>query len=481
MSCTTRSDLLSSKAVTVGFRRLVGATVLGSSHSACHGRFVATLALLPLLAAACGGGGGGGGEPQPPAPVAPNEAIFGPEGGTLTLTDGVDAGVSLTVPPGVLGTPTRVKIVAAAVNPQILSVFPVYRFEPASLVSSGEPFTVTFRASDQLFSGGGGADTVAFRQDGVAGPWAALGDATIDYVSRQVTVSTLRLGDFVAWNGTLHRLFTQDRSVLDPALPTAVERLSGQPVPVSNGSSTLLVGRGSLASFWSSPATDNLLIVHGLIGSPVDFLGADDLVASLPSTVKNIVLLAYPSASGVQRSGNALYDEIQARRQPGFGCSILGHSLGGLVARYLLERAADDPTRPGYRPQDEPLGQTVASLVLLGVPNAGADLGGLLLGTLLPLVPETEQSLLQAAIDISFRNDAITLQLNGTYIDNPTLYHTVYGDIGGQSDGVVTVASALAVPRFGAETATLFPVGHQALHTEARQNGVAAHIAALLQ
>lgn len=430
------------------------------------------LFLLVASLAACGGGGA-------PAPdvLGPNEAIIGPAGGSLVLRDGPYAGAAVHVPPAALAAPTRFRI--STVSGDLVSLFPVLLFEPASLRTT-LPLRVTVPIGATLFEDLGGDGLACCRRGASAATWSLLGDNEIDPARRLVTASTTELGEFVAWNGGLHRLFTQQTELIDPAAPVATEVLGGVPITIAGGSGLVTVGRGSLASFWSSGAADNLLIVHGLIGSPLDFLGADDLVQGLGPQWRNIVLVAYPSASGVASNANRLYDEIQANREPGWGCSIVGHSLGGLVARYLLERSAVDPARAGAGSGDEPLGAAVGNLLLLGVPNGGSDLGSALVATILPLLPAAEQYKLQAAIDLSYRPDAVTMSLNANYVDNPTRYHVLYGDLGGQSDGVVNVASALALPLFGPETATAFVAAHDALHTEAAQNGVLVRMQQLL-
>jgi hypothetical protein len=73
-----------------------------------------------------------------------------------------------------------------------------------------------------------------------------------------------------------------------------------------------------------------------------------------------------------------------------------------------------------------------------------------------------------------------TAQLNAAYVDNATDYHVIYGDVGTGTDGVVAVASALAVPLSGPETATVFVATHVDLHVRAAALGVAARINDLL-
>ena len=73
------------------------------------------------------------------------------------------------------------------------------------------------------------------------------------------------------------------------------------------------------------------------------------------------------------------------------------------------------------------------------------------------------------------------LQLNASYVDNATRYHLIYGDIGIGSDGVVSVASVLALPLFGSETEKMFGATHPGLHRDATTLGIAVWIGTLLQ
>lgn len=439
-----------------------------------HRRSLALWSVLGLLVVACGGSGG-----SSTADVRTAGALIGPQGGTIAFPPGRNAGVSLTVPPGAVLVPTQITIEAEASNPRIVSMFPVYRVQPRGLTLA-LPATVSVRIGDGLVDAEGHSAAVCF-QEGVLGEaWQALLDSEVDDATQCVRARTQRLGDFVAWSGGLHRLTTQEFMLLDPAVPTRGDLVGGLVITIPNGGFEVPVGRGSLASFWSSPASDNVLIVPGLLGSPLDFLGSQDLPAALGPGTKNIVLLAYPTGRGVAATANWLYDEIRAHRQPGFGCTIVGHSMGGLIGRYLLEQSADDTTRAGWQPTDAPLTDTVTQLVLLGVPNAGSEFGDELVNGLLPNVPAAQRYLLQAVHDISYQPDAIALRMNAAYVDNATRYHVLYGDLGSGTDGVVTVASALALPLVPPESAWMWTAQHDQLHVLAASLGIVARIDLLL-
>lgn len=397
----------------------------------------------------------------------------------MVFADGPHAGIGLSIPPGALTEATPIVVRAEAPSDAILSLFPVFRVEPRGLPLLA-PSQVIVRAASQLAQAGGGLAATCLLQPRSDDAWQPLPTTIVDSGARTVASSTTWLGDFAALNASLHRLFTQPFALLDPATPARAETIAGGDAVFAAGSVALTVGRGSLESFWNSPASANVLVVPGLFGSPVDYLGSADLVAALPASVQNVVVLSYPSGRGVAATANALYDLIAARRQAGFGCAFVGHSMGGLVGRYLVEQSHADVLRPGWQAGAPSLASAVAHLVLLGVPNAGCDIGEQLVATLVAQSPATERGKVQAALDLSYRSDAITARMNALYVDNATRYHVVYGDLGG-GDGVVTVASALAVPLGPDETANAFPTFHDALHTLAAVNGVAAHVAALLQ
>jgi pimeloyl-ACP methyl ester carboxylesterase len=430
------------------------------------------------IAAACGGGGSNAPTAQPAPTVA--SATIGPAGGTVAFTVGPHAGVGIQVPAGALTAPTLVTLRAEVVVDPILSIFPVYRVEPRG-VPLQQPATITLRAASQLVQGDGQFVASGLVQPRDVDAWQPMATTIVDADKRGVAATTPWFGDFAVLNASLHRLFTQPRALLDPATPTPIATIAGGQAVFAAGDLTVRVGRGSLASFWSSPAAANVLVVPGLFGSPVDYLGAQNLVAALPASVQNVVVLSYASGPGVAATANELYNLIAAQRQPGFGCAIVGHSMGGLVGRYLIERSHTDALRPGWQPGAASFAGTVARLILLGVPQNGSDIGEALVATFLAQSRPEEQGKLQAAIDLSYRTDAITRVMNAQYVDNATRYHVAHGGLGFGTDGVVTIASALALPLGPDESAVGFPVLHDALHTEAAANGVAAHVAALLQ
>ena len=440
-----------------------------------------SLALAALLVASCGGGGGGGGvssvpSSPPTGTIVIGEAEIGPDGGTLLVAG--EAG--LMVPPGAVTAPTQFRILRQESDADIPSAFPVYRFEPGSIDLTDVSFTVSIPVGAAL-SGNGGGGLAIFRRASDVGSWSVLTQTTFDPVAQVATASTQRLGEMVVWSGILHRLFTQPHGFIDPSEPAFVESIGSVEVLSAEGSVQRQVGRGSLASFWNSSQTENIVILHGVFGSPLDFLGPEDLVENLALGYDNVVLYSFPSARGVAYAANRLYDQIQANRKPGFGCRIVGHSLGALVGRYLLERSHSDPMRAGYAVDDPPLVNEVDKIILMAPPNAGAPVAAGPLTLLEPLLLSDESYLLQSAEDLSGDVSSLPVLMNASYVDNATRYHIIYGDLGSGTDGVVPVSSVLALPLGADETATLYAAQHDDLHRLATSLGVAVWMGAVLQ
>lgn len=446
------------------------------------GLLASTALLLPLMSmASCGGGGGGGVPPIVDTDPVLAEATIGPAGGTLSIAAGEHAGLVLAIPAGAVAVATQFRVLLDVANGEVPSLFPVYRFEPQSLDLSATPVRVTVPAGNLLFASGPPALTM-FARDAAGQPWRALTDSVLDSASRTLTATaTTRLGEFVAWEGNLHRLFTQGLQLHDPARMVQTETLFGVDVPVAGGVTMRQVGQGSLTSFWNSPAQDNVIVLHGVFGSPLDFLGAEDLSNNLALTHSNVVLMSYPSARGIAYAANSLYDLILANRKSGFGCSIIGHSIGGLIGRYMLEQSPTDPDRPGYQPGDPNLDEIVPHLILIGVPNTGAKESTVPFDLIETAMPVAERQLLQVGRDLSEQPDSLPFVMNDRYIDNRTRYHVIYGDVGNGTDGVVSVDSAKAVPLSFPETAVMFNVAHDDLHRRATSTGIAVVINNMLQ
>ena len=222
-------------------------------------------------------------------------------------------------------------------------------------------------------------------------------------------------------------------------------------------------------------------MLHGLQGSPLDFRGPFDLPASLGATVKNLVFVTHPSGRGVRETANVLYDLIRSNQRPGFGCAIVGHSLGGNIGRYMVEQSHLDSARAGFDATDAPLSDVVTKLVLLGTPNAGSETAGGLFAALVPVLSGDDAAFARAGLDLLEGPGTFTALQNAAYVDNATQYHVIAGDVGIGGDGIVALPSARAIALAMGETEMVFPVAHFDLHRGAAGNGIAARIDWLLQ
>jgi pimeloyl-ACP methyl ester carboxylesterase len=85
-----------------------------------------------------------------------------------------------------------------------------------------------------------------------------------------------------------------------------------------------------------------VVLAHGLCGDPTNFLAFRRRLAH-----RNIVSFSYRPRLDYQRLATDLLSLIdRVRRQTGARqVDVVGHSLGGLAARYATEIATDDPIR----------------------------------------------------------------------------------------------------------------------------------------
>jgi len=453
-------------------------------------RFSRAVALLGLLAASCGGGGGGGsgGSSDPPALVT---GVIGPAGGVVAVTNAASPhfGTGIEFPPGALGVPTVIAIYAFDPDPDAPSFVPSYEIRPTALILTGPLPTVTVRISeaylaqmDQLPE-----DRVAlFAKDEGAEVLRYVPSVPVNTVAHTISADVDRLGKFFAGHAFIFRLLWQAPRLIDPSVPTPSQNIFGTEILVAGGDSLVLLGQGALdgpGGFWQSDATRNVVFLHGVFGSPVDFTAAGDIVAGLEQEFANVVLAQYPSVRSIADSANALYDAIRPGLDgaaPGFGFHVVGYSMGGLVARSLVEQAHADPMRPGFQTGDPPLDTVVESVVLLATPNQGTQFGDDILLVRFADLPPADLPFFQGALDLSLASP-FTTDLNATFGPPAAAYYSLAGQLPGEDgDGVVTVASAQdePVPVTATELLSGAEFGHTALAFEAIAIGVVVQIVA---
>ena len=94
-----------------------------------------------------------------------------------------------------------------------------------------------------------------------------------------------------------------------------------------------------------APHPTPAILVHGFLGDPTNFLVLRSHLAA--AGVPNFATFAYPPRIDYQRLAHRLGQEIELfRAETGTAeVDLIGHSLGGLVARYLVEMNQGSPVR----------------------------------------------------------------------------------------------------------------------------------------
>lgn len=439
-----------------------------------HGsaRIIGATLACGLWLEGCGGGGGNSGPPPTVLPGGVQELASGrvsaSAGGAVEVTTGDYAGARVDVAAGAFDADVELVLGVRQQDTQFPLEFPVWTLAPGSEPVSGPiDLTVKLGTVHQFFVTLLGLEVDVFHRT-AGGGFVPMPTAARDEQARTVTARIDRLGEFVALDSTFYRLLAQRQGLLNPADPIEAAFAAGADLTVEEGDTQITVGQGSLTGFWSSTAADNVLVLHGFNSSPLEFLEPQDVVAQLSTRYQNVVTYQYPSGRSIAENGLALYDEIRAQAQPGFGCSIVAHSMGGLVSRHAIEQAH-------LVRASAPLSNEVAVLVTLGTPHGGTAIADEFAGLFTLALPPAQRSYLQGGTDLG-ASSAFLASLNGGYIDNPTLYFHIAGDIGTGSDGVVTVASASQTLPVGAGEEVFVlssPLAqHTLLHSRAQSLGV---------
>lgn len=432
-------------------------------------------------------------------------AEIGPAGGRVAVADGPFAGTAVEFPPGALAAPARVALRSSpdGLPPDIYA----FEIEPAGAALAA-PARVTLKYSaaypaDFLLPAATPLVPVSIG-GALGGEIYEAVDQDVD--DRLVGFLTARLGRFSALLGpsfaTHWRLLGQDRAV---AVEAAVRDVGGEPLVVSGarpGAATVAVGKGGADAFWGGP--NRLILVHSTADDARQFVGGEDLIVGLDASYAGIATFQFRSGRPIGENANWLYNEIRLRAGPGFRCDILGYSMGGLVARYAVERSPNDPGRAALPNFDAarsagPLSGTVRNLFTLGTPHRGAGEPELLAlsGLSSLLASDVVETYAPGLRDLSRGPEGTGPSLNAAFVNDPAIrYFLAAGRsndgplsplIPGDDDGLVSVESALGVPGLvPPEAALAFPPAgkpgfvytHSNLHAEAVPNGVRDQIAA---
>jgi hypothetical protein len=433
------------------------------------------------------------------------EGEIGAAGGRLEVAAGAFEGSAVEVPPGALAAPARIAIRASPGGlPASIYAFDV---EPAGLTLL-VPARVTVKYSAE------------YPGDFLLPPFTPMVPVSIDgplggeiyeavehdVDDRLVSFDTTRLGRFSAlleprfaahWH-----LLGQDRQLTAEA---RVRGMGGEELAVSGarpGARAVAVGKGGPDAFWAG--SRNLILVHATADDAQQFVGTDDLIAGLDAQYDAILTYQYRSGRPIAENANWLYNEVKRRAGAGFRTDVLGYSMGGLVARYFIERSKDDPARAGLSNYEAAASQgalsgQVRNLFTLGTPHQGAVEPALF--DLFDLSSVVDADLVETYFpslkDLSGEPGGFVASLNAGFVNDPAIrYFLVAGSAAGQplsllipgdDDGLVSVASALGVPGLAPPEAALvflpsgrsgFTYTHSKLHSEAVRNGVRDQLAA---
>jgi hypothetical protein len=363
--------------------------------------------------------------------------------------------VRLSVPPGAVAAPVDVAVFVRYGDERFPAAVQVFEIEPAGVeflhparltIDYGEVYA---RATASLLAE---HDTALF---GLEGPddddrYCAVLERDVD--ANAITAAIERSGTYYPLHPTLYALLYQRARCFDPGRATATAAVGGRVIAVRGGPQETRVGVGGLDDFFASGPADNVLVLHGLLGAPFDVSGDASLVPVTPGAgygtrFRNVVAYQFPSGRSIAANGNALYDHLMQRRGPGFGTHVVAHSVGGLVARWALERAHLDPARAGFHAGDPPLSDVVESVVFVGTPNQGSEASAELFGELLRLAREEDLEFLDGVVELAPGPESFTERLNAGWSASRTQYFAIAGDRRGASnDGVVGVDSAIGLP-----------------------------------
>ncbi len=452
------------------------------------------LLLCGAILPACGDGNNDNSGAPPPSSSSLASAVVGPAGGTVAVTDAASpyAGTQIVIPPGALASETTITIAFAPEElPKDIWAF---RFGPeGSTLLAPAQISIKYSRSypdDFLLPTFAPLRPISFGEP--------LGADVFDRIAqdpneRTVTFETNRLGRYTAlieagfaehW-----RLLAQDRLL---ATQVSTRNVGSERLVVSGirpGAASLQVGKGNTDEMWRSSRV--LILVHSTADDATNFVGEGDLIDGLSAQYDHIVTYQYRSGRPIAENSNWLYNEVKANAQPGFQADVIGYSMGGLVARYFIERSKDDASRtalPNFNPGAPagPLSGMVRNMVTLGSPHkGGVDVARLsMLGLSSLLTTEVVEEYFPSFRDLSTDPDGTGPILNAAYVDDPSInYFLIAGNsndsllsplIPGDDDGLVSVESALGVPvLITPEASRVFPdTDHSELHTQAVDRGI---------
>lgn len=199
------------------------------------------------------------------------------------------------------------------------------------------------------------------------------------------------------------------------------------------------------------PGSKVLLLIHGWTGRPNVWDSVITWVQRENNYYSEIWTFGYNSSYPVEQNGNTLYQLLQENSN-GAQIDILAHSMGGLVARSMIEQSGGS----AY----------IRNLVTLGTPHRGSPLGAIRYSIGDLIAGQSEDSPLDFTLYNYFTQGFKDLDTGSAFIDElnelteaPLPYFLIAAEndpdlwppsseaiLEGPDDGVVQVSSAFGVP-----------------------------------
>ncbi len=465
-----------------------------------HHRLTPSIRLLCVLtcAASLTGCGGAESDAPPPTPVLQEllaEGVVGPGGGRIEVTDPKSPhfGVGIVIPAGALIAPVTLRVLRVDGRLETLSTVDHYRFEPVDLpLRSAARITIGYRADlvTQLAATFAEEQLEVFDESGsprLLETFERFPD------QNRIALLSQRLGTLFALPVDLFLALHAETQLIDPEKRVPFSRRRGRTLPILNGEENAVIGRGSLADFFVSDATRNLLVVHGYLESPIDYTGVADWIpdpgpGGLLSTRANVIAFQYPSGRPISETANRLYELLLDRARRGFSTDVVAHGMGGLVIRYLLERSHLDQ-EVFFASAPPPRADTwVERVVLVGTPNLGVDPGALPLLGVFDRSGPADRRRLSGVDDLVTSETGLTTDLNQFFDEPEVQYFGIAGEVfDTRGDLFVSVLNvlqappALQSPLFSSRFLGGFEFEHLNLHAQAGTNGVLDQILRYLE
>lgn len=409
--------------------------------------------------------------------VVASQFISATAGGTVEVSDQTSdlAGTTVVIPPNALPEDTTVTIGEVS-NPSYL-VEGAVAIDLGPSMTFSAPVTITLPYTDEFLNTFGISDETQlaiFTFDETTQSWEEIQVISVDPTTNTITGQVDHFSLFAV----------------------AIDFMTDLDQPTA-----LIEEKGSIPGFRNNTGK-NLLIIHGIFSSESSFTSSNDFIEYFKTNgdYANILFYNYPSGDLIERNASELYNQIQFGNPVAVEFDIVAHSMGGLVARCLIERC--------YLPEEYKITDefkvNVEHLFMVGTPNFGAPLE--LLAESYPIIDDIFIEDNPGIEELLPTSDFISRILNPSSESEEviasrgsTKYYWLTGDIGAsifasvcpegsfqRTDGVVCAPTSTELSFLGLDESTARTFGpsdeyeHTALHEQCAINGICDEIMAAL-